>query len=147
MCRTAWPPSQDAGRGLESCPCLHGRLRDLAGPGPGHAASKGDFNFKVPTSSDPAAKTGKRAAETVNGRLAMMVIIGMFIQAGLAGSAWGDRALRTASPLRTVESVLGAQAPVCVWEPAGLAASGCTESLSATAGQRPSAATSPCLRP
>ena len=42
----------------------------------------------------------------------MMAIIGMFFQDGLTGSAWGDWALYTASPLRAFESELGVQAPV-----------------------------------
>jgi len=45
-------------------------------------------------------KTRKLNAEIANGRLAMMAIIGMFFQDGLTGSAWGDWALYTASPLR-----------------------------------------------
>ena len=40
---------------------------------PGTAAAAGDFGFKVLTSSDPAEKTKKLAAEIANGRLAMMV--------------------------------------------------------------------------
>jgi hypothetical protein len=126
--------SQDAGRRLESCPCLLGRLRDLAGPGPRHAASKGDFNFKVPTSSDPAAKTGKRRGdrELPPGHDGDHRHVH-------PGAAWGDRALRTASPLRAVENVPGAQAPACVWDPAGLAASGNTECLSATAARQAAA--------
>ena len=69
---------------------------------PGTAAAAGDFGFKVLTSSDPAEKTKKLAAEIANGRLAMMAIIGMFFQDGLTGSAWGDWALYTASPLRAL---------------------------------------------
>merc|ERR1712187_1773 len=49
----------------------------------GTAASQGDFGFKVLTSSDPAEKQKKLAAELANGRLAMMAIIGMFFQDGL----------------------------------------------------------------
>merc|ERR1712151_1200943 len=64
----------------------------------------GDYGFKVLTSSDPAEKTKKLAAEIANGRLAMMAIIGMFFQDGLTGSAWGDWALYTGSPLRAFES-------------------------------------------
>jgi len=45
----------------------------------------------------------------------MMAIIGMFFQDGLTGSAWGDWALYTASPLRAFESELGVQAPVGRW--------------------------------
>ncbi|CAK9021435.1 Caroteno-chlorophyll a-c-binding protein (Fragment) [Durusdinium trenchii] len=67
---------------------------------PGTPAAAGDFGFKVLTSSDPAEKTKKLSAELANGRLAMMAIIGMFFQDGLTGSAWGDWANYTASPLR-----------------------------------------------
>jgi len=49
---------------------------------------------------DPEAKKKKLAAEIANGRLAMAAIIGMFFQDGLTGSAWGDWALYTDSPLR-----------------------------------------------
>merc|ERR1712048_462539 len=66
----------------------------------GTAAAAGDFGFKVLTSSDPAEKQKKLAAEIANGRLAMMAIIGMFFQDGLTRSAWGDWALYTGSPLR-----------------------------------------------
>merc|ERR1719198_379321 len=66
----------------------------------GSPSGRGDFGFTVLTSSDPAEKTKKLQAEIANGRLAMMAIIGMFFQDGLTGSAWGDWALYTASPLR-----------------------------------------------
>eukprot|EP00445_Apocalathium_hangoei_P035413 CAMPEP_0203957476 /NCGR_PEP_ID=MMETSP0359-20131031/89322_1 /ASSEMBLY_ACC=CAM_ASM_000338 /TAXON_ID=268821 /ORGANISM="Scrippsiella Hangoei, Strain SHTV-5" /LENGTH=586 /DNA_ID=CAMNT_0050891329 /DNA_START=51 /DNA_END=1808 /DNA_ORIENTATION=- len=91
---------------------------------PGTAASKGDFGFKVLTSSDPAAKQKKLAAELANGRLAMMAIIGMFFQDGLTGSAWGDWALYTASPLRAFEGEVGVQKPVGFWDPLGLSKDG-----------------------
>merc|ERR1719298_353788 len=91
---------------------------------PGTPAAKGDFGFKVLTSSDPAEKEKKLAAEIANGRLAMMAIIGMFFQDGLTGSAWGDWANYTASPLRAFENELGVQPPVGYWDPAGLAADG-----------------------
>merc|ERR1712066_1081500 len=80
----------------------------------------GDYGFKVLTSDDPAAKEAKLAAELANGRLAMMAIIGMFFQDGLTGSAWGDWALYTASPLRAFENELGVQAPLGFWDPMGL---------------------------
>merc|ERR1712032_517521 len=54
-------------------------------------------------------------AEIANGRLAMMAIIGMFFQDGLTGSAWGDWANYTDSPLRAFESELGVQPPVGFW--------------------------------
>merc|ERR1719163_801314 len=91
---------------------------------PGTPGAKGDFGFKVLTSSDPAEKTKKLAAELANGRLAMMAIIGMFFQDGLTGSAWGDWSLYTASPLRAFESELGVQPPVGFWDPLGFTADG-----------------------
>merc|ERR1719410_1149257 len=54
----------------------------------------------------------------------MMAIIGMFFQDGLTGSAWGDWANYSDSPLRAFESELGVQAPVGFWDPLGLAADG-----------------------
>merc|ERR1719203_266563 len=84
----------------------------------------GDYGFKVLTSSDPAEKTKKLAAEIANGRLAMMAIIGMFFQDGLTGSAWGDWALYTASPLRAFESELGVQDPVGFWDPLSFTSDG-----------------------
>ncbi|CAK0829754.1 unnamed protein product [Prorocentrum cordatum] len=90
----------------------------------GTAAAAGDFGFKVLTSSDPAEKQKKLAAEIANGRLAMMAIIGMFFQDGLTGSAWGDWALYTDSPLRAYENELGVQAPVGFWDPAGYCVDG-----------------------
>merc|ERR1711920_776046 len=91
---------------------------------PGTAASQGDFGWKLLTSSDPAEKTKKLAAEIANGRLAMMAIIGMFFQDGLTGSAWGDWALYTASPLRAFESELGVQDPVGFWDPLSFTSDG-----------------------
>merc|ERR1712084_123849 len=96
---------------------------------PGTAAAAGDFGFKVLTSSDPAEKEKKLCAEIANGRLAMMAIIGMFFQDGLTGSAWGDWALYTASPLRAFESELGVQDPVGFWDPAGFAKDGDVQSF------------------
>ena len=46
---------------------------------------------------------------------------------GLTGSAWGDWANYTASPLRTFENELGVQAPVGFWDPAGFTADGSVE--------------------
>merc|ERR1719210_1950767 len=57
----------------------------------------------------------------------MMAIIGMFFQDGLTGSAWGDWALYTASPLRAFESELGVQPPVGFWDPLGLSKDGNAE--------------------
>merc|ERR1712039_993934 len=62
----------------------------------------GDYGWKVLTSDDPAELTKKLSAEIANGRLAMVAILGMFFQDGLTGSAWGDWALYTDSPLRAV---------------------------------------------
>merc|ERR1711953_1118400 len=83
----------------------------------------GDYGIGFPNFigkvDDPAAKQSKLAAELANGRLAMVAIIGMFFQDGLTGSAWGDWALYTESPLRAFESELGVQAPVGFWDPVG----------------------------
>ncbi|CAE8726779.1 unnamed protein product, partial [Polarella glacialis] len=73
----------------------------------GTQAAAGDFNWKLLTSSDPEKLNAKLSAEIANGRLAMMAIIGMFFQDGLTGSAWGDWAVYTASPMRAFESELG----------------------------------------
>merc|ERR1712228_84011 len=51
-------------------------------------------------STDAEVRQRRLNAEIANGRLAMMAIIGMFFQDGLTGSAWGDWALYTDSPLR-----------------------------------------------
>merc|ERR1712156_309876 len=86
--------------------------------------SRGDIGWKGITSDDPEVLKQKRAAELANGRLAMMAIIGMFFQDGLTGSAWGDWASYTDSPLRAFESELGEQEPVGFWDPLGLSADG-----------------------
>merc|ERR1712110_37682 len=83
------------------------------------APGSGDYGFKLISSSDPEVNKRKLAAELANGRLAMVALIGMFFQDGLTGSAWGDWALYTASPLRAFESELGVQAPVGFWDPLG----------------------------
>merc|ERR1712003_65548 len=84
----------------------------------GTAAAKGDFGWKLLEGET------KLAAELANGRLAMMAIIGMFFQDGLTGSAWGDWALYTGSPLRAFENELGVQAPAGFWDPLGFTADG-----------------------
>ena len=45
-------------------------------------------------------------------------------QDGLTGSAWGDWANYTDSPLRAFENELGVQEPVGFWDPAGFTADG-----------------------
>merc|ERR1712066_614678 len=89
----------------------------------------GDLGWKPPllATDDAELKTKKLNAEIANGRLAMMAIIGMFFQDGLTGSAWGDWANYTASPLRAFENELGVQAPVGFWDPAGFTADGSVE--------------------
>merc|ERR1712038_1295300 len=89
----------------------------------------GDFGWKVLASADPEEKNKKLAAELANGRLAMMAIIGMFFQDGLTGSAWGDWATYTGSPLRAFENELGVQAPVGFWDPVGFATDGDVENF------------------
>merc|ERR1712066_778018 len=84
--------------------------------------------FGVPNGSGPMldseARKRKLNAEIANGRLAMMAIIDMFFQDGLTGSAWGDWALYTGSPLRAFEAELGVQAPVGFFDPLGFSADG-----------------------
>merc|ERR1712157_76529 len=100
-----------------------------AGSGDWKTGTPGDYGFKVLTSSDPAEKEKKLNAELANGRLAMMAIIGMFFQDGLTGSAWGDWALYTESPLRAFENELGVQAPLGFWDPIGYTADGNVENF------------------
>jgi len=91
----------------------------------------GNVGWKPPllTSADPETRKRRLNAEIANGRLAMVAIIGMFFQDGLTGSAWGDWALYTDSPLRAFESELGVQAPVGYWDPAGLSKDGDSEAF------------------
>merc|ERR1719224_98095 len=88
-----------------------------------------DQSAGTPASAGAAEKQKKLAAEIANGRLAMMAIIGMFFQDGLIGSAWGDWALYTASPLRAFENELGVQEPVGFWDPVGFTADGDVEAF------------------
>jgi len=78
---------------------------------------------------DPEIKKKKLNAELANGRLAMMAIIGMFFQDGLTGSAWGDWANYTESPLRAFENELGVQAPLGYFDPLGLSKDGDVETF------------------
>merc|ERR1712173_510909 len=89
-------------------------------------AAPGDFLWKPPllATDDPELKTKRLNAELANGRLAMMAIIGMFFQDGLTGSAWGDWANYTDSPLRAFEGELGVQAPVGFFDPLGFTKDG-----------------------
>merc|ERR1712050_601917 len=95
------------------------------------AGEPGNYGVGFPTFfgkvEDAEVRKRKLSAELANGRLAMMAIIGMFFQDGLTGSAWGDWALYTASPLRAFENELGVQDPVGFWDPAGFTADGNVE--------------------
>merc|ERR1711963_506493 len=92
----------------------------------GQLSDPGNCGWRPPLlATDDADLRRKRLnAELANGRLAMMAIIGMFFQDGLTGSAWGDWALYTDSPLRAFETELGVQPPVGFWDPFGLSADG-----------------------
>merc|ERR1712086_956337 len=111
--------SSTSGRG----PRALGQMKDST-----EEAEPGNYGIGFPnfigTVSDPEERKSKLAAEIANGRLAMMAIIGMFFQDGLTGSAWGDWALYTGSPLRAFENELGVQAPTGFWDPAGFCADG-----------------------
>mmetsp|Transcript_123078 Transcript_123078/g.330588 ORF Transcript_123078/g.330588 Transcript_123078/m.330588 type:complete len:400 (+) Transcript_123078:3-1202(+) len=74
--------------------------------------------------TDPKLRAKKLSAEISNGRLAMVAIIGMFFQDGLTGSAWGDWALYTGSPLRSFASETGVTAPFKYWDPLGMSEDG-----------------------
>merc|ERR1711933_256792 len=93
---------------------------------PGDFANAGPLGVPNAAGSmaDAEVRKAKLQSEIANGRLAMMAIIGMFFQDGLTGSAWGDWASYTGSPLRAFENDLGVQDPVGFWDPAGLAADG-----------------------
>jgi hypothetical protein len=71
---------------------------------------------------DYKLRAKKLNAEMANGRLAMVAIIGMFFQDGLTGSAWGDWALYTGSPLRAFDAETGVTKPFGYWDPLGMAA-------------------------
>ena len=103
----------------------HGRISMLAALCyAGTKAAANDFGFSVLASGVPAEKTKNLTAELVNESLAIMAIIGMFLQAGLTGSAWGACGLYTASPLRATENDLGGQASFGFCEPGGFTADG-----------------------
>jgi len=109
-----------------------GIIEGTFGIGEYKTGTPGEYGWKVITSDDPAEKEKKLRAELANGRLAMVSIIGMFFQDGLTGSAWGDWALYTDSPLRAEvadappppppfnpATQIGAMAPLGFFDPAG----------------------------
>jgi len=104
---------------------IYGGLCEASGWN-GRGEAPGDFQWKPPllATDDAELKTKRLNAELANGRLAMMAIIGMFFQDGLTGSAWGDWASYTDSPLRAFESENGVQAPVGFWDPVGFTKDG-----------------------
>ena len=57
--------------------------------------------------------------QTISFRLGKGFIFVNHAKDGLTGSAWGDWANYTASPLRAFENELGVQDPVGFWDPAG----------------------------
>jgi hypothetical protein len=97
--------------------------------GPGDRAKCGPLGVPnaAPSMNNREERSRKLNVELANGRLGMMAIIGMFFQDGLTGSAWGDWATYTASPLRAFENELGVQAPVGFWDPASLSKNGDTD--------------------
>ena len=76
----------------------------------------------------------KNSSELPNPKLMLLRTVPCFsktdsMQDGLTGSAWGDWANYTASPLRAFENELGVQEPVGFWDPAGFTADGSVENF------------------
>mmetsp|Transcript_7582 Transcript_7582/g.27812 ORF Transcript_7582/g.27812 Transcript_7582/m.27812 type:complete len:283 (+) Transcript_7582:115-963(+) len=63
----------------------------------GRLAAPGFYLSRI---KEPEVRARSLNAELANGRLAMVAIVGMWVQDGLTGSAWGDWSLFTNSPLR-----------------------------------------------
>jgi len=59
---------------------------------PGTPAAEDNPGSEVLMSVDPAERTKRLVAVLATGRRALMAVIGMIIQEGLAGSEWGDLA-------------------------------------------------------
>merc|ERR1712151_675886 len=83
---------------------------------PGTPGARGDFGWKVLTSSDPEVVRTKLNSEIANGRLAMTAIIALFFRDGLTGTAWGDGPVVNYI-VRAFENELGVQAPDGFWDP------------------------------
>eukprot|EP00442_Polarella_glacialis_P005004 CAMPEP_0115061112 /NCGR_PEP_ID=MMETSP0227-20121206/7827_1 /TAXON_ID=89957 /ORGANISM="Polarella glacialis, Strain CCMP 1383" /LENGTH=296 /DNA_ID=CAMNT_0002446379 /DNA_START=41 /DNA_END=931 /DNA_ORIENTATION=- len=76
-------------------------------PSEGGNYYKGRFGiFPGRIIADPEKRKKSLNSELANSRLAMVAIIGMWFQDGLTGSAWGDWALYTDSPLRASKNEL-----------------------------------------
>jgi len=76
-------------------------LQSVPGEFAGDYEGYGAFGLpRGPGIADKERKTKSLLAEINNGRLAMVAIIGLFFQDGLTGSAWGDWANYTDSPMR-----------------------------------------------
>ena len=98
--------SRAAARGIQR----HGGDRRCALRG---ELEPGNLGWKPPllTNPDPEIRKCRLNAESANGRLAMVAIIGLFSQDGLTGSVWGGWELCTVSPLRAFEGSLGLMGP------------------------------------
>eukprot|EP00933_Yihiella_yeosuensis_P078757 TRINITY_DN905_c0_g2_i1.p1 TRINITY_DN905_c0_g2~~TRINITY_DN905_c0_g2_i1.p1 ORF type:complete len:1026 (+),score=256.07 TRINITY_DN905_c0_g2_i1:76-3153(+) len=74
---------------------------------------------------DPDARKKGLNSELANGRLAMMAIIGMFVNEGITGKPWGEWQQAAATTAASAfEGELGVQPPVGFWDPVGFTTSG-----------------------
>jgi hypothetical protein len=82
---------------------------------PGYVSPSPDLKFEdVPNGRSASSKC----------RLAIMAIVGKLFHQGPAGSAWGDWATHSASPLRVFDNDLGVQGLGSFWKPTGFTADG-----------------------
>ncbi len=90
------------------------------------AGKPGDFGWKVLTSKDPEQLNYKLQSELANCRLAMIAIVAMIVQNGVAGTTGPEM---WAGSRGAFENELGVQPPVGFWDPVGFTAGGDKEAF------------------